>query len=733
MSPRKRPAHQISVDEHVHIADLPSREAILQMLEASDSPCKFGELAERLDVWDKPALNALKRRLLAMTRDGQLVRTRGSRFGVASRMDVIAGRVLAHPDGFAFVRPDKGGEDVYLARREARQVLHGDKVLVRIAGLDRRQRPYGNLVEIIERANTQIVGRYHRERGIGIVIPDNRHLNQDVLIPQGKSGDARDGQIVVAAIEHQPDHRTQPIGRIAEVLGESMAPGMEIDIAIRSYGLPNEWPEGVLAAARRTPASVLDRDREGRRDLRELALVTIDGADARDFDDAVFAKKTAKGYVLYVAIADVAHYVREGTDLDEEALNRGTSVYFPDRVIPMLPETLSNGICSLNPDAERLAMVCELTIGTDGEVRRARFYEAVMRSHGRFIYEDVDRWLKGERRLRLAGNAAVSKSLACLYELYQALRTRREARGGLDIETIEPRFEYDPHGKIEAVEAVSRVDAHRLIEECMIAANVAAAKYLIKRKRPALFRIHEEPDEEKVRDLGLFLRELGIRFPREAPPPQAFARVLRTAAQRPDKRLVNTIVLRSLKLAAYSEENTGHFGLALAAYAHFTSPIRRYPDLVVHRAIKAELAAGPVADDAKDRMAALASHCSTCERRAEEATRDAVAWLKCEFMLEKVGERFAGIVSGVAEFGVFVELDDIFVEGLVHVTSLPGDYYLYDAAHHMLTGRASGREYRIGQPLEVMVARVDLDERKIDFELAGVAASGRGRRGRRRR
>lgn len=732
MSPRRRPSREARDETYVHVEDLPSREAILEALRESDAPLPLEAIKRGLSVRGRDAGNALRRRVLAMTRDGQLVRTRDDHFGLADRMELIAGTILAHPDGFAFVRPEKGGEDIYLDRREARRTLHGDKVLVRVAGFDRRERPYGHLVEVLERANEQVVGRYYQERGIGFVIPDNRHINQDVLIPAGQEGRADDGQIVVAAIEQQPDSRTQPIGRIVEVLGEHMAPGMEVEIAIRAHGLPSEWPEGVLNESRRVPAKVRAGDIEGRRDLRDLPLVTIDGSDARDFDDAVHARRTPKGFVLHVAIADVSHYVTPGTALDEEAIERGTSVYFPDRVIPMLPEKLSNGICSLNPDVDRLAMVCEMTVSDAGEVRRATFYEAVIRSHARLVYEEVDEWLRGKRREPLANDDAVSENVACLEELYRCFRRTREHRGALDVDTVEPRFVYDDNGKIAAVEAAVRVDTHRLIEECMIAANVAAARFLERRRQPALYRVHEPPDEDKVEDLGRFLREVGLRFrTSDAPAPRDFAKVLEAAGERPDKRLIQTLVLRSLKLAVYSEVNSGHFGLALPAYAHFTSPIRRYPDLVVHRAIKAALAEEPVEDAAEDRMAALAGQCSMRERRADEATREAVAWLKCEFMLDKLGERFTGIVSGVAEFGIFVELDGIFVEGLIHVTALPGDYYHFDPVHHALTGRASGRTFSIGQAVEVKVARVDLDERKIDFELAGDAP--KRRKGGRRR
>ncbi|MEQ8663796.1 MAG: ribonuclease R [Gammaproteobacteria bacterium] len=711
-----------------HVEDLPGRAAIAEALAGIGEPCDLKTIARQLDVARGAPREAHERRVLAMVRDGQLIQNRTGLFGLAERMELIPGRVLAHRDGYAFVRPEAGGDDIYLAPREARRTMHGDRVLVRVAGFDRRERPYGNLIEVLERAHERVVGRFFTDRNFDFVVPDNRHLNQDVLIPPGAAGDARDGQIVVAAIEQQPDRHSQPVGRVVEILGEHMAPGMEIEIAVRSYNLPCEWPDAVVAAAARMPQAPSADETARRHDLRDLPLVTIDGADARDFDDAVFARRTAKGFTLTVAIADVAHYVEPGSALDEEALRRGTSVYFPDRVIPMLPEALSNGLCSLVPDAERLALVCEMNIGLDGDVRRARFYEAVIRSHARLIYTDVQRWHDGEAPQLRGVDADVALSLRTLYELYDVLRTARETRGALDIDSVEPRFHYDELGKIASVEATRRVDAHRLIEECMIAANVAAARHLMRHKCAALYRVHDMPDDDRVEDLGRFLGELGLRFRHGAEVgAQDFAAVLAAARERTDRRLIETVVLRSLKLAVYSAQNTGHFGLSLDAYTHFTSPIRRYPDLVVHRALKARLGSGEAL--AEGGMAELAEHCSMCERRADEATRDAVAWLKCEFMLDKVGERFPGIIAGVAEFGIFVELDDIFVEGLVHVSALPGDYYHYDAVGHVLRGRAHHREFRIGQAVEVQVARVDLDERKIDFLLAEpVVEKRRGRR-----
>lgn len=726
-SPRTRAN---AAEKHRHIDGLPERSDIREALGQIGKPIRPDALVRHLDVTPGEAAAALGRRISAMVRDGQLLETRNGRVGLPERMELVAGRVLAHRDGYAFVRPEIGGDDIFLAPREARRTLHGDKVLVRVAGEDHRGRPNGHLVEVIERANEQVVGRYFRSHGVGIVVPDNSRINQDVLVPDDRAGGASDGQIVVAAIDEQPGRHSQPVGSVIEILGEHMAPGMEIEVAIRSHGIPSEWPQEVLDQAAEVTETISRREIGRRRDLRELPLVTIDGSDARDFDDAVCARRTPNGFVLHVAIADVAHYVTPDSELDTEARRRGTSVYFPDRVVPMLPEALSNGVCSLMPQVDRLALVCELSIRDDGEVRRSRFYNAVIRSHARLVYTDVQAWFDGDRATGGDIDEGVAKSLATLYELYDVLRTAREARGALDIDTVEPRFEFDRKGKIARVTGTSRVDAHRLIEECMVTANVAAARYLLKHRLAAVFRIHEPPDESRVEELGESLRQLGLRFPAHgAPDSLVFADALRRARKRRDQRLIETMVLRSLKLAVYSPHNAGHFGLALAAYAHFTSPIRRYPDLLVHRAIKAKLAQDE-ATLAAELMPDLAERCSMCERRADEATRDAVNWLKCEFMLDKVGERFGGLITGVAEFGIFVELNDIFVEGLVHVSELPDDYYQFDASRHALTGRAGGQRYRIGDPVEVIVSRVDLDERKIDFK--PVAPHARKRGGRRR-
>jgi len=722
MSRRRDPRRPTAPHYEVPI---PTREDILRALEKADAPLPVDEVAAVLHVDGDAALDGLGRRLNAMVRDGQLVETRAHRYGLAKRMDFIAGRVIGHPDGFAFVRPDTGERDIYIAPRDARRVLHGDRVYVRIGGIDHRDRPFGTVVEVLSRGNQEVVGRYFREGGVGFVVPDNRCINQDLLIPAGDEGGAEHGQIVVATIVQQPDARYQPLARVTEVLGDHMGPGMEVDVAIRAHGLPTTWPPDLDEELARIPREVTAAEREGRVDLRELPFVTIDGIDARDFDDAVYCKRTRDGFQLYVAIADVAHYVTEGTQLDDAARERGTSVYFPDRVIPMLPEALSNGICSLNPDVERLALVCELKFSAEGIALKHRFFNGVIRSHARLVYEDVAKWLEAPPDTL----SPLQRHVQDVYALYKALRVQREQRGALDIETLEPKFIYNQARKIERIEVRERNDAHKLIEECMIAANVAAARYLEKNGLPALYRVHEKPDPEKLIALRQFLSELGIRLPGgETPEAAHFAHVLGVARGRPDRQLIETVLLRSLKLASYRGENAGHFGLGLEAYVHFTSPIRRYPDLFVHRAIKRRLARQKRVPVDVDALTTLAEHTSMTERRADEATREAVAWLKCEYMMDKVGERFGGMVSAVTSFGLFVQLDESFVEGLVHVTALPDDYYQFDAVGHRLFGKRSKREYRVGQRVEVTVMRVNLDDRQIDFAMNEDATQRRKKR-----
>ncbi|MFO1436400.1 MAG: ribonuclease R [Gammaproteobacteria bacterium] len=698
---------------------IPSREFIMKFLEDAGVPRSGEQIARGLDVNQEEDILALSRRLDAMERDGQLVRNRRGGYGLVDKMHLIRGRIVGHADGFGFLIPDEGGDDIFLSAREMRCALHGDRALVRLRGQDRRGRPEGGIVEVIERANHHVVGRYFNEGGVGFVVPDNKRIAQDVLIPAGEAGLATHGQIVVARIIAQPDRRRQPLGHITEVLGEHMAPGMEVDIAIRSYDLPCVWPDAVTEQIDRITPEVTAGDRRGRLDLRETPLVTIDGEDARDFDDAVYCERDGKGWRLLVAIADVSHYVQPDSPLDREAFNRGTSVYFPDRVIPMLPELLSNGLCSLNPRVDRLCVVCEMHFDARGVKKKHAFHEAVMHSQARLTYTEVAAALIDKTTSVRDKHKTLLPHLENLFQLYQLLRKQREQRGAIDFETSETRIIYGPTKKIERIVPLVRNDAHKLIEECMIAANISAAEFLLEREVPAVYRIHEKPSAEKMEDLRAFLGELALSLPGgEVPNAKDFARLLDKLQGREDAQLIQTVLLRSLRLAVYSPENNGHFGLALDAYTHFTSPIRRYPDLLVHRALRSCITKGKARSYPYDNaaMSVLAEHCSMTERRADEATRDAVAWLKCEFMLDKVGEEYDGIISSVTGFGLFVQLKDIHVEGLIHVTGLPNDYYQFDAVGHRLRGERTGRVFRLGNPLRVKVARVDLDERKIDFE-----------------
>jgi ribonuclease R len=694
-----------------------SRELILEVIEEA-GPTDYETLLELLEIADEDGREALRRRLRAMERDGQLVRNRRACYLPASRAQMLAGRVIGHPDGFGFLVPDEGGDDVFLSAREMRSILHGDRVVVRVVGVDRRGRKEGALVEVLERSHEQIVGRYFHERGIGFVVPDNKRISQDVLIPAGDQGEAKDGQIVIATIVEQPSRRNQPIGRITEVLGEHMAPGMEIDVAVRAHELPHEWPMAVEKEALGFGEEVPEPAKEGRTDLRGVPLVTIDGADARDFDDAVFCEPNAKGWRLLVAIADVSHYVLPGNPLDAEAFKRGTSVYFPERVIPMLPEVLSNGLCSINPEVDRLCMVCEMQVDAHGDIVSHRFFDAVMRSHARLTYDQVAGMVVDKDAALRGQYGSVVEHLDDLYALYHALRGARDRRGAIDFETTETKIVFGEGRKIERIVPTERNDAHKIIEECMIAANVSAAKFLVDAKIPALHRVHEGPTPEKLESLREFLGEVGLSLGGgDDPEPKHYTKLLEQINARPDAHLIQTVLLRSLRQAVYSPDPIGHFGLAHEHYTHFTSPIRRYPDLLVHRAIRHLIKGGKPEQFRYDHqdMLTMGEHCSMTERRADEATRDAVDWLKCEYMLDKVGEEFDGFVTTVTGFGLFVELKDIYVEGLVHVTSLANDYYNFDPVGHRMTGERSGRVYRIGDPIRVQVARVDLDERKIDF------------------
>ncbi|MHB8473816.1 MAG: ribonuclease R [Gammaproteobacteria bacterium] len=723
----KRTDKTIATDPHAareaskYENPIPSREFILAHITACGEPLDFQQIAAALGLHDEDQLEALRRRLNAMARDGQLIRNRREGFVLVNHQDLVSGRVIGHPDGFGFLVPDGGGDDVFLSPRQMRSLMNGDRAVARVVGVDRRGRPDGAIVEVLERNTHRVVGRFRAESGVGFVVPDHKRLTHEIIVPADMQGNAKTGQIVTVTIVEHPSAHSQPIGRVTEVLGDHMAPGMEIDVAIRAHNLPLDWPEAVRTQIATLSEQVPEDAKQGRLDLRATPLVTIDGADARDFDDAVFCERKAKGWRLLVAIADVSYYVRPGTPLDAEARGRGTSVYFPERVIPMLPEILSNGLCSINPQVDRLCMVCELNFDSEGKVTRTHFHEGVMRSAARLIYDDVAAMLvDGDAGLR-EKYAAVVPHLEDLYALYKVLRVAREKRGAIDFDTTETRIVFGADRKIESIVPVIRNDAHKLIEECMVAANVAAARFLEKHKMPALYRVHGGPPPEKLADLRSFLGELGLSL-KGGDKPQAlhYAELLAQVHERPDAHLIETVMLRSLSQAVYSPDNIGHFGLAHEAYAHFTSPIRRYPDLMVHRAIRHVLAGGKAGDFAytQQDLKILGEHCSMAERRADDATRDAVSWLKCEYMMDKVGEVFSGTISSVTSFGLFVELDDIYVEGLVHVTALSNDYYHFDPAGHRLRGERTGNLYRLADRITVKVVRVSLDDRKVDFELA---------------
>jgi len=698
---------------------VPSREAVLAILKERGEPLTFQTITTALHVEGERDLDAFGRRLRAMERDGQLLKNRRGLYALIDRMDVVSGRVIGHHEGFGFLVPDQGGDDLFLSPREMRLVLHGDRAVARVAGLDQRGRKEGSIIEVLERAHKTVVGRFIAENHMNVLVPSDKRITQDILIPHDAIGAAKPNQIVVAEIIEHPTRRSQPVGRIVEVLGDHMAPGMEIEVAIRAYDLPHVWPDAVLSDVASLSPHVPEEAKENREDLRTVPLVTIDGEDARDFDDAVYCERVGKGYRLIVAIADVSHYVRPGTALDREGQNRGNSVYFPNNVIPMLPEILSNGLCSLNPLVDRLCMACEMEIDAHGEITEFRFFEAVMRSQARLTYTKVAAMLVDQDAALRKEYAPLVPHLENLYALYKILNKARQARGAVDFELPETKIIYNEQRKIERIVPLQRNDAHKLIEECMLAANVCAAEFLVKKKVPAPFRIHAGPPAEKLTALREFLFELGVQLGGgNEPKAKDYAKLLASLGDRPDVRLIHTVLLRSLSQAIYSPDNIGHFALGFENYTHFTSPIRRYPDLLVHRAIKGILKRQPI-QDTIEAVQTLTDHLSSTERRADDATREVTRWLKAEYMMDKIGEEFDGIISGVTNFGIFVELAEVYVDGLVHITSLGNDYYHFDPAKHRLLGERTNRIYRLGDSVRVKVAQVNLDEAKLDFELVG--------------
>ena len=706
---------------------VPSREFILQIIRKQNSPMSKEEIFKTLAIVNEEQQEAMRRRLRAMENDGQLVFTKRKCYALPEKLDLLKGMVIGHREGFGFLQVEGKKEDFFIPNVQMQKVMHGDYVLAQPNGFDRKGRPEVRIVRVLEANKKQIVGRFFLEQGIGYVVPDDSRITRDILIPDNARLGARMGQVVVVELHPRTAPFFQPIGKITEVLGDNMAKGMEVEIAIRKHDIPHSFPSAVEKQLKKWAEDVPEEAKRGRVDLRDLPLVTIDGEDARDFDDAVFCQKQGKGWKLWVAIADVSYYVRPKSALDTEAYNRGNSVYFPNRVVPMLPEKLSNGLCSLNPQVDRLCMVCEMTISAKGKMTDYQFYEAVMNSHARLTYNKVAKILEKDTAL-CDRYASLVPHLQDLHEMYQALVKARQQRGAIEFETIESKFIFNALGRIERIEPVVRNDAHKIIEECMILANIASANFMEKHQEPALYRIHAVPGEEKLTAFRSFLAECGLSLSGgNKPTPMDYAQLLEQIKQRPDHELIQTMLLRSMSQAVYSADNIGHFGLALEEYAHFTSPIRRYPDLTLHRGIKYLLAKQKGSKRKTtdtggyhyplEEMDLFGAHCSSTERRADDATREVADWLKCEYMQDHVGEEFDGVISSVTGFGFFVRLNDLFIDGLVHISGLANDYYLFDMPKQRLIGENSGMIFRLGDAVKVRVEAVSLEQKQIDFSL----------------
>ncbi len=724
-----------------------SRELILEQLRALGVPKGIGDLAEQLAISDDQDMEALRRRLRAMCRDGQLIMDRRGRYALVEKLDLVAGRIQGHRDGFGWLRPEDGSEDVYLHERQMHSAMDGDRVLVRVTGHRRDGKREGVVAEIVERGSEVLTGQLQQLPSLALLRPANTRIQHEILIRPEDLNGAQDGSWVQVELTQYPERHRPGWGRVRAVLDQENAQQTRIEVVLDAQGIRRQWPRAVLDQIEDLPTEVAPEQARRRIDLRDLDLVTIDGEDAKDFDDAVYCeRKRSGGWRLLVAIADVSHYVEHGSALDEEARERGNSVYLPGAVVPMLPEALSNELCSLNPQVDRLCMVCEMSISEQGRLSRYRFFEGIINSSARLTYTRVGRLLEDGVEAVAEQDpeiVAVAPRLQALHELYQALRQARERRGAVDFSTTETRIVLDDHGDVAEIVPVRRNDAHKLIEECMITANVAAARFLEKHKLPGLFRVHAEPDAARIEDLRGFLAGLGVQLPgKELPEPADLRDLVNSIQHRPDSHVIETAVLRSMNQAVYQPRNDGHYGLALPAYTHFTSPIRRYADLLVHRAIRHVIRSRQesahvqrvrgVRPLSKDRiypyglpaLENVGEHISATERRAEAAGRDLEDWLKCEYMLQHLGTDFAGTVTGVTGFGVFVELDDLYVQGLIHVTMLPQDYYHYDDVNRQLVGESTRSAFGLGDRLQVQVSRVDVEERKIDFVLLSVLESG---------
>jgi len=727
-----------------YASPIASREFILEVLGTLGEPVAFKNLASTLGIENAKDKEALKTRLNAMVRGGQLIVDRRSVYAIASRMELPTGKITAHPDGYGFLLQE--GEDIFLARRQMQQVFHGDIARVRIRNRDRRGRLEGEIVEVIERNTRQLVGRYYRENGVGLLEPLNNRINHEVFLKDDKKVKCQEGQIVVAEIIDQPSRHGHVTAKVSQILGDHLTPGIEVEIALRNNDIPVEQSDEVIELVDKMPSEVRAKDKRNRFDLTELPFVTIDGEDARDFDDAVYCEaRETGGWRLYVAIADVAEYVDVDSALDQSAFQRGTSVYFPQYVVPMLPEKLSNGLCSLKPKVERLVLVCEMTISPNGKVSSYQFYEGTIFSHARLTYTQVAKVIGGDETTRTLLEEVVPH-LDELHELYKVLVDVRSKRGAIEFDTTELQFQFAADGSVQSIRPRSRNTAHKVIEECMLCANVSAARFVGQQEKPGLFRVHEPPKEEKIAHLVEFLDRFDIKLSFEdTVRPADYQNVVQQLRDRKNGHVLQMALLRSMNQAVYQVENKGHFGLGYPEYTHFTSPIRRYPDLLTHRFIKSvihsDIKTKAVARlDKKDKrnfypysleqMLAFGEQTSFTERRADSAVYEVLEWVKCDYVSDRVGDILDGVVTGVAKFGFFVELADIFVEGLVHISSLSGDYFRFDQGAQCLTGEKSNRSYGLGDMVQVQVARVNVDERKVDFELVSHSPLVEGKRAR---
>lgn len=731
---------------------IPSRPFIAQLLTYTPN-LNFDQICAAFNLTKQWQADALESRLKVMLGTQVVYLSPRETFALTDKNAVIKGHVVGHGEGYGYVMPDSGGEPIFLEVNAMQNIMHGDYISVRVTGLDYKGRRQGEFVELLTRKVDKIIGKLVLEQGAMIFVPENRRISHHFGITPEHANGAKIGQIVLIKMLTPPSKEALATGSVLEILGDEMNAGLEIKIALFNHNIPHEWPQTVLDEVAAIPDTVSEQDKLNKRDVRDLPLVTIDGITARDFDDAVFAEQVGTGFRLYVAIADVAHYVRLGTPLDDEAVNRATSVYFPNKVIPMLPEKLSNGLCSLNPDVDRLCMLCVMDIDASGAITHAEFYNAVMRSHARFTYETVAQILEGDGLLR-KNYAKLVPHLDTLYALFKVLKIARDQRGSINFETRETEVEYDAEGHIESIKPSSRTEAHMVIEECMIAANVATAMFLTHYKVPALYRVHPKPPEERLNKLREFLKEFNLGLNGGlSPTSKDYADTLQAASEKEAFEMIQTVMLRSLSQAIYHPDNEGHFGLALEHYAHFTSPIRRYPDLLAHRAIKFIIARGvhminltnkSIQDNIQNniqdldisaysydhaKMLFLGEQCSMAERRADDAVREATDWLKCQFMKQYVGETFAGKITGVTNFGLFVELNDVFIEGLVHVSSLTDDFYKFDADKHRLIGERTGRMLRLNDPVMIRVMEANPETKKIDFQMLGLKQDARNQMG----